>query len=62
MPASVYKRLQLGVAILNALENRRARTGNDILHRDLEQRIIQRELDELERESIDHKQARTEPA
>jgi DNA-binding HxlR family transcriptional regulator len=61
MPASVYERLQLGVAILNALENRRARTGDDMLHRDLEQRIIQRELDELERESMAHKQARTEP-
>jgi hypothetical protein len=36
MPASVYERLQLGVAILNALENRRARTGNDMLHCDLE--------------------------
>ena len=61
MPASVYERLQLGAAILNALENRRARTGNDRLHRDLENRIIQRELDELERESMDHKQARTQP-
>lgn len=61
MPASVYQRLQLGAAILNALENRRARIGNDMLHRDLEQRIIQRELDELERESMDHKQGRTEP-
>jgi hypothetical protein len=62
MPASVYERLQLGVAILNALENRRARTSNDTLHRDLERRIIQRELDELERESMAHKQARTEPS
>jgi len=61
MPASVYERLQLGAAILNALENRRARTGNDVLHRELEQRIIQRELEELERESKAHKQARTEP-
>ena len=61
MRGSAYERLQLGVAILNALENRRARTGNDTLHRDLEQRIIQRELDELERESTAHKQTRTEP-
>jgi hypothetical protein len=61
MPASVYERLQLGAAILNALENRRARTGNHMLHRDLEQRIIQRELDELERESMAHKPGRTEP-
>jgi hypothetical protein len=61
MPASVYERLQLGAAILNALENRRARTGNDRLHRDLENRIIQRELDELERESMAQNQARTEP-
>ena len=60
MPASVYERLQLGVAILNALENRRARTSNDTLHRDLEQRIIQRELDELERESMAHKQERNQ--
>ena len=45
MPASIYERLQLGAAILNALENRRARTGKDMLHRALEQRIIQRELD-----------------
>jgi hypothetical protein len=60
MPASVYQRVQLGAAILNALENRRARTGNHTLHRDLERRIIQRELDELERESMDHKQARTD--
>jgi hypothetical protein len=52
MPASVYERLQLGAAILNALGNRRARTGNDMLHRDLEQRIIQRELDDLEREAM----------
>lgn len=61
MPASVYERLQFGAAILNGLENRRARIGNDMLHRDLEQRIIQRELDELERESMDHTQGRTEP-
>lgn len=61
MPASVYERLQLGAAILNGLENRRARIGNDMLHRDLEQRIIQRELDELDRESMDHTQGRTEP-
>jgi hypothetical protein len=61
MPASVYERLQLGVAILNALENLCARTGDDMLHRDLEGRIIQRELDELERESMAHKQAKTEP-
>lgn len=26
----LYDRLQIGVAILNALENRRARTGDDI--------------------------------
>ena len=58
MPASVYERLQLGSAILNALENRRARTGNDRLHRDLENRIIQRELDELERESMAQNQAK----
>jgi hypothetical protein len=45
MSVSLYERLQLGAAILNARENRRARTGNDMLHRDLEQRIIQRELD-----------------
>ena len=61
MPVSAHERLQLGAAILIALEKRRARTGNDMLHRDLEQRIIQRELDELERESMAHKQARTEP-
>jgi hypothetical protein len=61
MPASVYERVQLGAAILNALENRRARTGNEMLHRDLERRIIQRELDELERELMAHNQARTEP-
>ena len=54
MPASVYERLQLGVAILNALTNRRARTGNDMLHRDLEHKIIQRELDDLQRESMAH--------
>jgi len=59
MPPSVYERLQLGAAILNALENRRVQTGNDMLHRDLERRIIQRELDELERESMDQKQSRT---
>ena len=52
MPASVYDRLQLAVAILNALKSRRARTGDDTLHRDLEQRIIQRELDDLEREAM----------
>ena len=52
MPVSLYERLQLGAAILNALENRRARTRNDMLHRDLEQRIIQRELDDLEREAM----------
>lgn len=61
MPASAYERVQLGAAILNALENRRARTGNDMLHRDLERRIIQRELDELERELMAHNEARTEP-
>lgn len=61
MPASVYERLQLGVAILNALENRHARTGNDMLHRDLEQRIIQRELDELERELMAQNRPRKEP-
>ena len=48
----VYERLQLGAAILNALKSRRARTGDDTLHRDLEQRIIQRELDDLEREAM----------
>ena len=48
----VYERLQLGAAILNALKSRRARTGDDMLHRDLEQRIIQRELDDLEREAM----------
>jgi len=50
MSISVAERLQLGAAILNALKNRRARTGNDMLHRDLERKIIQRELDDLERE------------
>ena len=48
----VYERLQLGAAILNALKSRRARTGDATLHRDLEQRIIQRELDDLEREAM----------
>ena len=48
----VYERLQLGAAILNALKSRRGRTGDDTLHRDLEQRIIQRELDDLEREAM----------
>ena len=52
MPASVYERLQLGAAILNALKSRRARTGDDTLQRDLEQQIIQRELDDLEREAM----------
>ena len=61
MPVSVYERLQLGAAILNALENHRSRTRNDMLHRDLEQRIIQRELDELERESMAQNRARREP-
>ena len=50
MSISVAERLQLGAAILNALKSRRARTGNDMLHRDLERKIIQRELDDLERE------------
>jgi hypothetical protein len=61
MPVSAHEHLQLGAAILIAREKRRARTGNDMLQRDLERRIIQRELDELEGESMDHKQARTEP-
>jgi hypothetical protein len=58
MPAYVYERLQLGVAILNALENRRARTGSEMLHRDLKERIIQRELDELVRARINGRQPR----
>ena len=50
MPVSVYERLQIGAAILIALKNQRARTGDDTLHRDLEDRIVKGELDELERE------------
>ncbi|HEY3453748.1 MAG TPA: hypothetical protein VGK64_04040 [Bryobacteraceae bacterium] len=60
MPVSVYERLQLGAAILNALKNCRARAGNDMLHLDVEQRIIQRELDDLERESMAENRPRRE--
>jgi hypothetical protein len=61
MPVSAHERLQLGAAILIALEKRRARTGNDMLQRDLERRIIQRELDDLERESRAYNESKREP-
>jgi hypothetical protein len=56
MPVSVHKRLQLGAAILKALETRRARTGDDTLHRAMEHRIVKRELDELEQEWLTNPQ------
>jgi hypothetical protein len=61
MSVSAHERLQLGAAILIALEKRRARTGNDMLQRDLERRIIQRELDDLERESRAYNESKRKP-
>lgn len=62
MPNSVHGRLQLGAAILNALANRRTRTGNPDLHLSLEARIVQRELDELEQECRAAEQQRQNPS
>lgn len=50
MPDSIEQRLQLGAAILKALDNRRERTRDIAQHRGLEEKIIRRELDELEQE------------
>lgn len=50
MPLSLHDRLQYGAAVLKSLEARRIRTGNPVLHQQVEINIISRELDELAEE------------
>jgi len=50
MPLTPFDRLQYGAAVLKALDARRMRTGNPVLHQQVGRNIIDRELQELAEE------------
>jgi hypothetical protein len=50
MPVSVHDRLKMGAAILEALDRGRERTKNPNIHRAVEHKILDRELEQLARE------------
>lgn len=50
MPLSLHDRLQYGAAVLKSLEAWRIRTGNPNLHKQVEHKIVSRELEELGKE------------